>query len=48
MYGDNLTYTCVETCPNGTYGDKAIEMCVNASDCPSGYFGDDLTNLCVD
>lgn len=47
MYGDNLTATCVQICPNETYGNKVLDVCVVAEDCPLGYFADDATAMCV-
>jgi hypothetical protein len=47
-FGDNSTATCVQRCPDGSYGDAntANRFCV--STCTGGAYADNLTNLCVD
>jgi hypothetical protein len=47
-FGDNSTNTCVERCPNNTYGDAktANRFCVAM--CTGGAFADPYTMLCVD
>ena len=47
-FGDNTTHTCVQRCPNASYGDANTEnrFCVEV--CTGGAFADDSTMLCVD
>ncbi len=38
---------CVDRCPNQTYGNAELEMCVVPADCEVGYFADDATGRCL-
>lgn len=47
-FGDNSTNTCVERCPNGSYGDASTINRFCVSQCTNGGFADSLSMLCVD
>ena len=47
-FGDNSTTTCVERCPEGTYGDANTVNRFCVSTCTGGAFADNYTTLCVD
>ncbi len=43
IFGKN----CVETCPNGYFGNPANLTCVIPDHCPDNYFADNFTVTCV-
>ena len=51
FYGDPYHWTCVEECPDDSYGNPLTQQCVydevGASTCPEGYYADPTTVLCV-
>ena len=44
LFGEIITFTCVEVCPNGTYADTASRLCVSSC---TGKFKLALPNQCV-
>lgn len=46
-FGDNTTNTCVQRCPDGSFGDPSIYYRPCVAVCTANSFGDELTNRCV-
>lgn len=47
VFADNTTHLCVETCPDGTYGDLFSLKCVKICPISRGTFADTGTKRCV-
>ena len=47
-YGDNSTFTCVQRCPENSFGDANTINRYCVATCTGGSFADSLTMLCVD